>query len=435
MPARAARSLTARDGEHAMQARRIGFVSTRLAGSDGVSLEAAKWASVLEAHGHECFYMAGELDAPAERSLLSERCHFTHPDVLDVYRGCFGCLTRRGETTLLAERIKHKLKRELHVFVTRFDLDMLLPENALSIPLNIPLGLALTEFAAETGIPMVAHHHDFFWERKRFLQNACWDYLNKAFPPHLPTIQHAVINTSQDNQLSLRTGISAVVIPNVMDFESPAPPDRDRTPALREALGMAPGEKLILQPTRVVKRKGIEHAIELVGRLGMPARLVITHASGDEGDEYSERVREYSGLLGVRTDFCDHLVCSDPATLEDRDGRFALGDFYRAADLVAYPSSIEGFGNAFLEAVYYRRPIVVNNYAIYHCDIEPKGFRVVRMDDYVSRETVAQARRVLLDPELGQEMAEQNYAIAKRFYSYRCLWQQLCTLLTNCFGM
>jgi hypothetical protein len=35
--------------------------------------------------------------------------------------------------------------------------------------LNIPLGLALTELIAETDIPVIGHHHDFFWERKRFL--------------------------------------------------------------------------------------------------------------------------------------------------------------------------------------------------------------------------------------------------------------------------
>jgi hypothetical protein len=34
---------------------RIGFVGTRFSGTDGVSLETQKWASVLEAQGHACF--------------------------------------------------------------------------------------------------------------------------------------------------------------------------------------------------------------------------------------------------------------------------------------------------------------------------------------------------------------------------------------------
>ena len=39
----------------------IGFVSTRFAGIDGVSLESSKWAEVLEDLGHLCFWFAGEL--------------------------------------------------------------------------------------------------------------------------------------------------------------------------------------------------------------------------------------------------------------------------------------------------------------------------------------------------------------------------------------
>ena len=42
---------------------------------------------------------------------------------------------------------------------------------------------------------------------------------------------------------------------------------------IREALGVAPYEMLNLQPTRVVQRKSIEHAIERVHQLGLKAKL------------------------------------------------------------------------------------------------------------------------------------------------------------------
>ena len=54
-----------------------------------------------------------------------------------------------------------------------------------------------------------------------------------------------------------------------------------------------------------------------------------------------------------------------------------LDDVYRHADLVTYPSLYEGFGNAFLEAVYFRKPIVVKRYSIFITDIEPKGFQII----------------------------------------------------------
>ncbi len=80
----------------------------------------------------------------------------------------------------------------------------------------------MTEFIAETGYPVIAHHHDFYWERQRFMNNSVQDYLAAAFPPNLPSIRHVVINSVQAKQLASRIGVNAVMIPNVMDFDSPA---------------------------------------------------------------------------------------------------------------------------------------------------------------------------------------------------------------------
>lgn len=52
----------------AASSKRIAFVSPRISGTDGVSLEIGKWAEVLERMGHECFYIAGLCDdRPPER--------------------------------------------------------------------------------------------------------------------------------------------------------------------------------------------------------------------------------------------------------------------------------------------------------------------------------------------------------------------------------
>ncbi len=330
--------------------------------------------------------------------------------------------------------LKDNLKRSVYKFVRKFDLDLLVVENALAIPMNIPLGVALTEFIAETRMPTIAHHHDFFWERKRFLSNAVWDYLNMAFPPHLPSIHHVVINSSGDNQLSLRTGISATLIPNVMDFENPPPPPDDYTADARAALGIAPDELFVLQPTRVVKRKGIEHAIELVSRLGMKAKLVISHASGDEGHDYEQRLKEYSRIMNVDTLFVSDIINEVRGTTEDGRKVYTLFDIYPHADLVTYPSDFEGFGNAFLEAIYFRRPIVVNSYSIYAIDIKPKGFNVIEIDGYVMQDTIDRTKEVLADPELRKDMVDRNYELANKYYSYSIARQKLRVLIADCFG-
>jgi glycosyltransferase involved in cell wall biosynthesis len=398
-----------------------GIISTRLAGTDGVSLEAAKWASVFEEEGFTCFYFAGELDRPQERSYLAPEAHFTHPKVQEIQRESFGVTRRDRSLSQKIHELSHILKDHLYAFIEKFDIGLLLVENALTIPMNIPLGIALTELIAETNILTVAHHHDFYWERDRFLISAVTDYLNMAFPPNLPSIFHVVINSHADEQLSLRTGISARIAPNIMDFENPPPPPDDYTRNVRQDLGIEDDELFILQPTRVVQRKGIEHAIELVCRLGMKAKLVISHDAGDEGFEYQKRLEEYAKLMKVDLVFASDIVDENRGQKEDGRKIYTLDDIYPYADLVTYPSTFEGFGNAFLEAVYFRKPIVVNTYSIYTKDIKPKGFSVIEIDGFVTGATVEKTKQVLTDPEFSKKMVGLNYELGEEYFSYKKL--------------
>jgi len=401
--------------------RNVGFISTRLAGTDGVSLEAEKWTQVLEAEGFRCYYFAGELDRDPERSYLEPLAHFSHPEILEIHNVCFGKRKRRRSVTRKIQDIKHVLKNELYRFIKQFDIGLLVIENALTIPVNVPLGVALTELIAETDMPTVAHHHDFYWERDRFATNAISDYLNMAFPPTLPSIRHVVINSFADEQLSLRTGISARIIPNVMDFENPPPPVDEYAADVRQALGVADDELLILQPTRVVQRKGIEHAIELIHRLKMKAKLVISHASGDEGYDYEARLREYSDLMNVDTLFVADTISEKRGKTADGRKIYTLTDIYPHADLITYPSTFEGFGNAFLEAIYFSKPILVNAYSIYIKDIKPMGFSVLEIGGYVNSEVVEKTRKALQDGAFRQKMVERNYALGLKFFSYDVL--------------
>ena len=417
-----------------MAPKRIGFISFRLAGTDGVSLETAKWAAVLEQMGYECYYMAGELDTPPERSYLEERLHFQNDKVKEIYSESFGKTQRPDRLTKHIHELRNYLKTKIYDFIKTFEINALIPQNSLTIPLNIPLGLALTEVIAETGIPVIAHHHDFFWERKRFLRNCVWDYINMCFPPHLNNIEHVVINTSGQNQLALRTGISSTLIPNVMNFELGPPPADEYITNVRSDLGVAEDELFVLQPTRVVQRKGIEHAIELVARLDRKAVLVISHASGDEGYEYQMRVKEYADMMKIRALFVDDIIQEKRGQTEDGRNIYVLEDIYPHADLVTYPSLIEGFGNAFLETIYFRKPILVNNYSIYSHDIKPLGFESIEMDDFISARTIRETKALLADPERIQKMVEHNYTLATHYFGYKTLETKLWYLVKSFFG-
>lgn len=412
----------------------VGFVSTRFGGTDGVTLETGKWTDVFEKYNFKCCYFAGEIDQPGRCSYLAPEAYFRNPEIRRIHESIYGVTTRGRQTTRRVQDLKSILKDHLYTFIERFGVDLLVVENALAIPLNIPLGLAITELLCESDMPAIAHHHDFYWERQRFLTNAVSDYLKMAFPPCLPNMEHVVISTTARDQLSLRTGISSILIPNVMDFENPPAGQDEYAPDVRTCLGIGDNELLVLQPTRVVKRKGIEHAIELVRRLEMPARLVISHASGDEGYQYQQRVREYSELMGVDTMFVSDIINHRRGITEDGRKVYTLHDVYPHADLVTYPSSFEGFGNAFLEAVYYKKPVVVNTYSNYTLDIKPKGFDVVELNGYVTSEAVDRTRRVLTDPDYCRQMVDYNYEIASMHFSYSVLEQQLRPLVRKATG-
>jgi glycosyltransferase involved in cell wall biosynthesis len=413
----------------------IGFISFRFQGTDGVSLETSKWADVLEEMGHKCYYFSGLSDRPSDRSMVVEEAHFLEPENQEYLSSFFSSTKRTKEETLWIHSRREFFKEHLYSLIKKFNIDLFIPQNTLSFPLNIPLSMALVEVIAETNIPTIAHHHDFTWERKSLLVNSIRDYISMAVPPNLQSVQHVVINSSASQQMARRVGASSIIIPNVMDFENPPPEEDEYSSDLRETLGIEPDELFILQPTRVVQRKGIEHAIELVSRLGRKARLVVSHASGDDGYDYEARVAEFAEQMGVRTIFSSERFGENRGTTEDGKKIYSLSDAYPHADLVTYPSLIEGFGNAFLEALYYRKPIVVNNYAIYATDIRPKGFRVIEFDEYITKQTVQDTLRILDDSEYQAELCSFNYALALRHYSYKVLRSQFKVLLANAFGI
>ncbi len=405
--------------------KNIGFISTRIAGTDGVSLEIDKWVKVLERNRYNCYYFAGISDRPPKKCFLVKEAHFEHPKIMKIRKECFGNEERSPKISKLIENLKNQLKKKIQQFVEKFDVDLIIPENALAIPMNIPLGLAITDFIAETGFPTIAHHHDFYWERNRFLVNSVNDYLDRAFPPDLPSIKHVVINSIASEELSHRKGISNTIIPNVYDFASPPSRSDSHCPDLRKSIGLKENDLFILQPTRVVPRKCIETSVELVHQMKLKNPvLVISHASGDEGSSYYENIKEYAKNLDVKIVSIKKII--GPKRMEKRGGKiYTIGDVYLCADLVTYPSSYEGFGNAFLEAIYYRKPVVVNRYPIYIVDIEPKRFDLIAINRFVTKETIKKIREILKNEKRREKMVEKNYRVALKYFSYEVLENSL----------
>jgi glycosyltransferase involved in cell wall biosynthesis len=415
--------------------KRIGFISTRFQGTDGVTLEARKWAHILSGLGHSCFWMAGELDAQLGVSLQSPLAYFNHPEVAEVQAKLFGVAFRTRVVTNQIQSIKERLKDDLYRFIEKFQIEVLIPENILAIPMHVPLGLAMTEVIAETTLPVIAHHHDFAWERERFTLNAVNDCLQAAFPPLLYGMEHVVINSMAQKELARRFGIPSQIIPNILDFETPPPGLDDYNRDLRREIGLRDGDWFILQPTRVVQRKGIEHAIELVRRLKDPrAKLVISHPGGDEGNAYMAMLHDRITDAGIDVRFIAARVGETRGRNAEGQKVYTLLDVYPHADLVTYPSHYEGFGNAFLEAIYFGKPVVVNLYAVYARDIDPLGFKTIEMTQLVTRDIVDQTREILQNAALREEWAKTNYQLGLKYFSYTVARRKLAARLANLFG-
>jgi glycosyltransferase involved in cell wall biosynthesis len=416
-------------------ARRLGFLSTRFQGTDGVTLEAGKWARILEGAGHTVHWMAGVLDTPDAVSHLVPEAFFNHPEVALLQAQLFGVTRRDRSVTNAIHAMKDRLKDGIYAFIERFGIEVLVPENILAIPMHVPLGLAMTEVIAETGLPTIAHHHDFSWERERFMLSGVQDYLQSAFPPSLPHIEHVVINSMAQKELARRFGLPSAIIPNVLDYETPAPGVDAYNADVREQFGLAEDDIFVLQPTRVVARKGIEHAIELVRRLAdRRVKLVFSHPAGDEGNAYLTLLKERIADAAIDVRFVADRVSEQRGT--DARGRklYTLFDVYPHCDLVTYPSLYEGFGNAFLEAIYFRKPVVVNTYAVYARDLAPLGFKTIEMNQLLSGDVVGLTRRVLSEPALREEWASTNYELGLKYFSHSVARRKLAARFANLMG-
>lgn len=419
-----------------MEPENIGFISTRFAGTDGVSLEAKKWAQVFEEYGHCCYWFAGRLDHPPAVATCVPEAFFGHPENVWINSRIWGIPVRARETTARINRLASYLKDRLYAFIDKHSLKILVIQNASTIPMHVPLGLAIAELLAETRIPAIAHHHDFYWERTRFSVNAVNDYLGMCFPPVDPDLQHVTINQEAQEELARRRGVSSIVIPNVLDFETPSPPGDIYSSDVRSEMGLTPDDVLILQPTRVVPRKGIEHAIALLEVLGDPRyKLVVSHEAGDEGLAYMQALSKIARRAKVDLRFFETRVGDTRTTTSEGKKVYTLWDIYPHADFITYPSIYEGFGNALLEAFYFRKPVLVNRYGTFARDIEPRGFRVPIMEGYLSDTVVDEVRRLIEDHEYRREVVDHNFDVAKRHYSYAVLRRSLRTLLTNIRGL
>lgn len=346
--------------------------SFRLGGTDGVSVVAGSWARALTELGFTVVTVAGsgQVDRPVAGLALG------------------------AETAPAADDVEAALA----------DADVVVVENLLSIPMNLPASRVVA--ATVRGRPSVLHHHDPPWQRPEHAHVT-------ELPPDDPAWAHVTINDLTRAELAAR-GIDAVTIRNGFDLHEPA---GDRT-ATRRALGVDDDELLLAHPVRAIARKDVPAAVALAEALHReppePWRSATYWLWGPAEDGYGPVLDTV--LAGAR---CRVIHRSPPGLRADtRIGGHA--DAYAAADAVLFPSTWEGFGNPPVEAAIHRRPCAVGRYPVAE-ELRALGLRWFPSDEPES------LRAFLAAPD--DTLLEANRAVVSRHLSQANVVAALADLL------
>jgi len=452
---------------------RVGLCHYKVGGTDGVSLGMEKWKAALERLGHQAVLCGGDLGT-AEGHQIDELYHH-RPDTERIRYNAFKRLRDWSEGELVANilALADRIEGKLAEFVDHYAIDVLVPNNIWSLDGNLAAAIAFARVVKAKKIPAVGHHHDFFWEWFRGNRPTCGAVsrlVGEVLPPEDEGIGHLVINKIAQGQLRRRRGLEAQVVPNVLDFSAPKWEIDDYNSDFRDRIGVDARDVLVLQATRVVTRKGIELAIDLVAELSRPRYLSQLHRAGlydgrpfgpenrivlvlagyseDPSGEYLERLKQKAKAAGIEIRYISELVRAR-RTYEGGEKRYSLWDCYAHADLVTYPSYYEGWGNQFLEAVFARLPLVVFEYPVYKTDIKEKGFRVISLGDritgrdelglvQVDKKVLSRAAqgavRALTDPVEREQMVEHNFRLGREHYSLDSLESHISQTMGDYLG-
>jgi glycosyltransferase involved in cell wall biosynthesis len=423
---------------------RIGIIIGRIGGVDGVALETEKWIDVLKRMGHEIFIISGQFQErmmdPDTETLVPEMSFHSPESFWSQKKAFFFPETNPEELIEHINLYSKVIYKKIITWAKEKKIELLISENASALPSHLEMGIAIKNAVKKLGIPTITHDHDFGWERgDRY--SSPHEQINRfvedVFPLRLPNSVHAVINSNAQNTLRSKFNRNSVVVPNVMDFDTPFGQVSEKNKCLHKYLGYdCEKDILLFQITRIVSRKGIEVAIKLIDLLDdKKIKLIITgSAADDEGNKY------YNGLvnlihdlkLGDQVRFASHLFHNKGLSGNNGEIQFSLSDAYAQATACTYFSTYEGFGNAFVEAVLAKRPIFVNNYKpVYTPDIGNKGFKTVMLEDNdLSDDKIQAMKEIIYNNELAREIAEFNFELGKKYFSYDTLEEKLIELIS-----
>jgi len=417
---------------------KIGIIIGRIGDVDGAALETEKWIKILQEMGHEIFILSGRF----KKSIVGEKnetlipsLSFFSPDCeWEQNRAYFLPPDEPSELLSHLHTTSDGLAIRMFKWVMQNKIDTILIENASALPAHLTMGMAVKKLVEHTGIRTICHDHDFSWERgDRYFTpfEEVKKIIEETFPLQIPHVKHAVINTYGKKFLKKKFNINAVAVPNVMNFNLPYGEKDKYNQDLLKSIGVQKDDIPLFQITRIVKRKGIETALELIDRLDdKRVKLIVSGSAADDNRKgyYKELIEIINSRnLTDRVIFAHHRILNDRGIAANGEKIYSLSDAYAHATACTYFSTYEGFGNAFVEAILGKTPIFVNNYQpVFWPDIGSKGFKTVMIEDgKLTDDAIAEMDKIIHNEKLQKEIAEYNYNLGKLIFSFDVLREKL----------
>ncbi|MDA9557297.1 glycosyltransferase family 4 protein [Vibrio sp.] len=446
---------------------KIALAHYRVGETDGVSLEMDKWALILENMGHEVVYIAGSQGTCPRTTHIIEELAILYPEDESLRMEMYLHQNQPEDVLQVrSERLKQSVSKKLIDLIQQENIQILVPNNILCMGRSIPIGEAFCEAITQTGVTVINHHHDFYWERA-FFSGSHYAFVQRSldfhFPPKGDNIHHCVINTLAKNDLLNKKNIPSTYVPNVFDFHQPCWEKDNYNQDLRSRLGIQDKDVFFLQGTRLVARKGVELAIDVIVELEKmkssligktlyngkvfeaDSRLVYAMVGLHEDHaNYVDLIREKCEQSGI--DFIiDPTLIDHERTIKDGEKVYSLWDAYVDCDFVMYPSIYEGWGNQLLEAMFAKKPTLVFEYSVYEKDIQPIGCDFVSLgntytvthnqlatvDERITKRCAQDILSILFDAKQYQRMTNKNFELGKQHFSYHSLHHLLSSVFPS----
>jgi glycosyltransferase involved in cell wall biosynthesis len=255
------------------------------------------------------------------------------------------------------------------------------------------------------GLPTVITIHDLSLGRMPSGHPFEWRMYYRLVVPRVARRAAALITPTETTKREVVAAFGVatervVAIPSGIDSTFYSQPPRDRS--------VNPTEPLILFPGPPIGRKNLDIVLRVLGAAPpgsalAQARLEITGASASEFPRYEREIAQRG--LQPRVRWLGKLPFDD------------LPDLYRQADLLVYPSFLEGFGFPPLEAMAAGTPVIA---AAASCLPEVLADGALLVDPHDDAGFAAAAESVLTKPALRQKLVAAGSARARTFTWARC---------------